>query len=151
MNVSSRRLLGGFGLLEAIVAIAILGTSGLMLFGWINDNLLTASRLKDAEQRATIQLEVSGYIAKLNPALRPEGQDRIGDLQVEWKSMLLEPMRDEFNYDGYITPHWRLGLFRVSVRARKASTGVQDEWTQIVAGWRAIGGAPSTSLSGAGS
>ena len=46
----------GFGLLEAIVALALLSGTGLALFSWINQNLQTASRLRAQEQEARLLL-----------------------------------------------------------------------------------------------
>ena len=47
----------GFGLLEAIVAMTILGSAGLLLFGWIHSSLQTSQRLHDAEARARLQMQ----------------------------------------------------------------------------------------------
>lgn len=126
----------GFGLLEAIVALLILATSGLMLFAWINQNLNGAARIKDAETRAQLQLEAQGWVAKLNPAQQPEGELEIAGMQLAWRSELVEPMRDEFSYGGHIVPRWQLGLYRVKVSARHKGTSLQADWQQLVAGWR---------------
>lgn len=131
---------GGFGLLEAIVALVILGSSGLMLFAWINQSLVDATRLKDAEGRAQLRLEAQGMLSKLNPALEPEGDRKLGDLRIRWRSELVEPMRDEFNYGGNLVPRWQIGLFRVSVDAERSSAGLRVGWVQLVAGWRSKAG-----------
>ena len=41
----------GFTLIEVVVALAILGTAGMMLFAWISQNLQTAVRLEQAPLR----------------------------------------------------------------------------------------------------
>jgi len=69
----------GFGLLEAIVAVVILGTSGLMLFSWLGQNLATASRVKDAEDRARLQLEAVAWLSNLNPAMESDGERLVGE------------------------------------------------------------------------
>ena len=126
----------GFGLLEAIVAMVILGTSGLMIFSWINQNLQTATRLKDAEARAQLQLEAQSWLVSLNPALVPEGARAVGNLRLSWRSELLEPMRDEFDQWGHLVPRWQLGLYRMHLQAQRVDSGQQVEWQQVVAGWR---------------
>ena len=126
----------GFGLLEAIVALVILGSAGLMLFGWINSNLVTASRLKDVEQRAQWRLEAQAWLTTLNPAKQAQGETAIGKLRLTWRSDLVEPMRDEFNLFGNLEPRWRLGLYRVSAQLREGDGAPVVDWQQLVAGWR---------------
>lgn len=133
------RLALGFGLLEAIVALVILGGTGLTLFSWINSNLATASRLKDAERRAQSQLEAQAFLANLNPAMQPAGDAVFGKLRLSWRSETVEPLRDEFDQRGMLEPRWRLGLYRVSVRAAQTDDASGIEWQQLVAGWRLRG------------
>ena len=130
----SRSLSRGFGLLEAIVALAILGSAGLVLIAWINQSIVTATQIKEAEARAQIQLEAQALLAVLNPALEPKGERQLGDLKINWDSQLVEPMRDEFSFTGAFVPRWRLGLYRVKAHASRAS--VSSEWQQLVAGWQ---------------
>ena len=47
-------LCSGFGLLEAIVALALLAGTGIALFTWINQNLDAASRLNFLENLASL-------------------------------------------------------------------------------------------------
>ena len=126
----------GFGLLEAIVAMLILGTTGLMLFAWINQNLSTATRLKEAEARAQLQLEAQSWLASLNPALEPAGERVLDELRLSWRSELVEPMHDEFDHHGNLVPRWRLGLYRVKVQAHRTERDQWVEWQQLVVGWR---------------
>lgn len=135
MQLSAERQ-RGFGLLEAIVALVILGTSGLMVFTWINQNLQTATRVKDAEAQAQLQLEAQSWLASLNPALAPGGEKAVGSLRLSWRSELLEPMRDEFDQWGHLAPRWQLGLYRIHVQAMRVDSGQQVEWRQIAAGWK---------------
>lgn len=130
----TRHLSRGFGLLEAIVALAILGTTGLVLMAWINQNIVTASQIKDAEARARLQLEAQAWLAVLNPALEPKGERQFGELKISWDSHLVEPMRDEYSFTGAFVPRWRIGLYRVQARASRAA--LSSEWQQLVAGWQ---------------
>jgi len=130
------RVQRGFGLLEAIVAMVILGTSGLMLFSWLNQNLTTASRLKDAETRARLQLEGAALLSQVNPALEPAGEREQGGLRLRWTSALVEPMRDEYDLGGLLIPRWRIGLYRVDSTVKEARSGQSVAWQQVMAGWR---------------
>lgn len=123
----------GFGLLEAIVAMAILGSAGLLLFGWLQSSLETASRLRDAEARARLQIEAQGYVARLNPMRQPSGEQRLADIELRWQSHPLEAPRPEANYGEMIMPVWWLALYEVEVEAVQGP--IRSRWTQRVAGW----------------
>lgn len=129
-----RRAQRGFGLLEAIVALVILGTSGLMLFSWIGENLRTATRLRETEARAQLQLEGVALLETINLAREPRGARAMGPLRLSWSGELIEPMRDENDVSGTLVPRWRLGLYRVQARIDRQ--GLSAEWTQTVVGYR---------------
>lgn len=133
----------GFTLLEVIVALVILSTSGLLLFAWINQNLATATRLRESQARSQLQLEGVSWLATINPAAEPEGEREMGGLRLAWRSTLVEPMRTEFNYGGSLQPRWIIGLYRVSASVGRADGGPRVEWDQVAAGWRSAFAAPA--------
>lgn len=127
----------GFTLMEVVVALVILATSGLMLFAWVNQNLETASRLRDAQARAQLQLEGVNWLRLVNPALQPEGDLQEGELHLSWTSTLVEPPRNEFDFGGSLVPRWELGLYRMRATLRRGGdAGPRVSWEQLVAGWR---------------
>jgi len=128
--------MGGFTLIEVVVALVILATSGLMLFAWINQNLQTASRLRDAQARAQLQLEGVSWLRLVNPAQRPQGELREGELRLSWTATLVEPPRNEFDFGGSLLPRWELGLYRVRASLQQGEAGPRVSWEQLVAGWR---------------
>lgn len=123
----------GFGLLEAIVALALLAGTGIALFTWINQNLDAASRLRVHEQRAQLLLSAQALVETVNPMQARSGQIEAGDLALTWESELLEPPRANatFNPERLAGP-WQLGLYRVQVRARNRKLGTEFEFEQ----WR---------------
>ena len=131
----------GFGLLEAIVAMAILGSAGLLLFAWIHSSLETAQRLRDAEARARLQIEVQAWVAKLNPMIKPKGEERLADVQIRWQARLVEPALGEYHYGEPSATRWQVGLYEVAVEASQG--GTQSQWTQLIAGWRAKNAGPA--------
>lgn len=137
-----RHGLRGFGLLEAIVAMVILGSAGMVLFTWIRQSLDGASRVREVEQRAALQLEAQEYLSRINPGQRPSGREELPGLALEWSSELTEPMRNEYDYAGNLQPRWQVGLFRLKVKASRASQEVV-EWTQLQAGWALLGSGSS--------
>lgn len=122
----------GFGLLEAIVALALLAGTGIALFTWINQNLDAASRLRAHEQRAQLLLSAQALVETVNPMKARTGQLEAGDLAVTWEAELLEPQRANatFNPERPAGP-WQLGLYRVQVQARDRRLGTElafEQW-----------------------
>lgn len=126
----------GFTLLEVVVALLILSTSGLMLFSWINQNLATAARLRDAQARAQLHTEGVSWLSVINPALEGEGEREQGGLRLSWRSTLVEPMRNEFNYGGMLVPRWTVGLYRVDATITRIDSKLEARWQQMVSGWQ---------------
>lgn len=137
-----RRRAGGFGLLESIVAMALLGSAGLVLFGWLQSSLDTASRLREAEQRARLQLEAQAWASALNPMLQPEGEAELGTLNIRWRSEALEPVRDEYDYGGQLQPVWRVALYTVDFEVSQGA--VKASWRQQLAGFESRFKGPRT-------
>lgn len=123
----------GFGLLEAIVALALLAGTGLALFTWINQNLDAASRLRVHEQRAQLLLSAQALVETVNPMQTGTGQLEAGALALTWESELIEPPRPNatFNPERPAGP-WQVGLYRMQVRARDRKLGTELEFEQ----WR---------------
>ena len=131
-----RPLARGFTLMEVVVALMILATSGLMLFAWINQNLETASRLRDAQARAQLQIEGVAWLGLVNPTVEPQGERHQADLHLSWTSVLVEPPRNEFDFGGGLVSRWELGLYRVQATLKKGDSGPSVQWEQVLAGWR---------------
>lgn len=134
----ARQQLGGkgFTLLEVVVALVIVSTCGLVLFSWINQNLATAARLRDAQARAQLQIEGVNWLTVINPAMEPEGQREQGDLRLTWRATLVEPMRTEFDFGGSLLPRWMVGLYRVDAKVMRVDSGMEAKWQQLASGWK---------------
>lgn len=136
MRASGLTRTRGFTLMEIVVALSLLATSGLVLFAWIQQNLETARRIQEAQARAQLQLEGSSWLSLINPIVEPQGERQQGNLRLDWTSTPLEPPRNEFSYGENIVPRWELGLYQVHARLRSGEAGAAVEWNQIVTGWR---------------
>jgi general secretion pathway protein I len=123
----------GFGLLEAVVAMALLAGTGIALFTWINQNLDAASRLRGHEQRAQLLLAAQALVETVNPMRAPSGQLEAGDLALTWNAEPIEPLRANatFNPERPAGP-WQVGLYRLQVQARDRKSGIELEFEQ----WR---------------
>jgi general secretion pathway protein I len=130
----------GFGLLEAIVALVVLASSGMMLFSWISQNLATAARLGEVEQGARLALEAQALVAGVNPAETPEGNLDVAGMKLQWTSTVLQPLRDEARPHVDFVPRWQLGLYRLTVKVEQAVGGIRTEWQQVQVGRRVAPG-----------
>lgn len=83
---SGLRRQAGFTLLEAIVAIALLGALMVPLFSLMSRNLDGLFRVGEANLRSEIQLNALSLLDTINPAERPEGTHQLGNYTVYWKS-----------------------------------------------------------------
>jgi general secretion pathway protein I len=94
----------GFTLLEAIVAIVLIATTGMALLSWINTNLIALNRVQDVQRRNESIRNALNFIDTLNPMLKPEGEQTLGIYTFKWHSTEIDPSRNNVNssgYDGY--------------------------------------------------
>jgi general secretion pathway protein I len=120
----------GFGLLEAIVALALLAGSGLALFSWIQQNMQAASRLKQHDLEARLMLSAQSLVETVNPMLQPQGAVVAGDLRVQWKSEAIEPERRNQAFAVGVSGPFRIGLYRLDVHASDLRLGTEAHFEQ---------------------
>ena len=123
-------LSAGFGLLEAIVALALLAGTGVALFAWINQNLQAASRIRLHEQESRLLLSAQTLVGTVNPLQTPIGRLEVGGVSVAWESELVEPARDNATFSEGLGGPWRLGLYRLQVHAQDRVQGVDLRYEQ---------------------
>jgi general secretion pathway protein I len=126
----------GFGLLEAIVALALLAGSGMALFSWIQQSLQTATRLRIAEQQAHTIVTAQALIEAVNPAETPEGMLEVAGLTIRWRAELVEPPRRNATFSWGSQGPWLVGLYRLQVTAHDALSGTEVQFFQIRTGQR---------------
>lgn len=123
------RRAGGFGLLEAIVALVVLASSGLALFAWIGQNTADVRRTEDAQARAALQLTALGLVTNINPYEEPKGERRVGSVLVRWTAELVEPLRYSLPFAGNHSPRWQVGLYRINVVGTEEAVGTHVEFS----------------------
>lgn len=96
-NVPSR-LQRGFSLLEAMVALVILSSSGMALFSWVNASISSLRRVEDANARTAATLNAMEFMQSVNPMLRPEGRMELGDYRIAWQSQAATTVLDGSAY-----------------------------------------------------
>ncbi len=80
----------GFTLLEAIVALVLLTTAGLALFSWMNASFDGLNRIEQSNARAAAELNALEFMKTVNPMERPEGQIKLGEIHLNWRSRPLQ-------------------------------------------------------------
>ena len=124
----------GFGLLEAIVALALLAGTGLALLGWIQQSLQSASRLRDTEQEARLLLSAQALVELINPAEQPSGSLQSNGLTVSWTSQAVEPPKRNAVDEGEAVATWQVGLYRLAVKAVDDARAVNISFVQFRTG-----------------
>lgn len=105
----------GFTLLEAIVALVLISTSGLALYSWLNSSLISLQRVESAEQRAWAMSNALQRLRLVNPAEVPAGTERAGRLQIHWQSSPKQPLTDGVSFPNGIGLY-QVGLYDTQVR-----------------------------------
>jgi len=108
----------GFTLLEAIVALVLIGTMGMALFGWINNTLLSLHRIQDANAVAGAKLNTLEYMETVNPMLKPEGQAALGTYRVRWQAKALTAIQDNASYPQGIGLY-QLALYHTAIAVER--------------------------------
>jgi general secretion pathway protein I len=104
----------GFSLLEAIVALAVVGILGTVLFTWAASiqRMLGSIQEQTARQEAT--LNALEFMQTVNPMQRPQGVQQLGRYQVRWRAAELAGPSDAVDYPTGIGPY-RVALYRTQV------------------------------------
>lgn len=112
MSINSRNQ--GFTLLEAIVALVLIATTGMALLDWVNNNLMNLNRMQAMQQRNEAIRGALVFMDSVNPLEHPEGSQAIGIYTFTWQSQLIEPTKDGVSFTGDVG-FYQLGLYDVQL------------------------------------
>lgn len=84
----------GFSLLEAVVALVLIGGAGMALFGWINSNIMALGRVAESNARAEATINAIEFMRTVNPMLRPQGEAVLGNYRLHWRARAVTDIRD---------------------------------------------------------
>ena len=88
----------GFTLIEAIVALVLMATTGMALFSWINTNVMTLGRVQSSNARDAATANALQILHNVNPMETPQGEVKLGTYSVKWKAEALTEPRDGASY-----------------------------------------------------
>jgi general secretion pathway protein I len=111
-----RPRVGGFGLLEALVALALFALVGSALFAWINTSLDTAARLRERDARRPIEQMAIAWLQTRNPMVEPVGEaDLAPGTRVRWRAKPVTPLTAVAPLPGGTSTPFRVALYAVDV------------------------------------
>ncbi|MGZ8218727.1 type II secretion system protein [Methylomagnum sp.] len=132
-----RRRQRGFTLLEAIVALVLIGSAGMALFGWLNSSLISLSRIRDANAIAEAKLNVLEFMNTVNPMLKPEGEVALGTYRARWKAEATTAIQDNVGYPRGIGLY-QLALYRTAVKVERDDGAAWFEFALKQVGYKKV-------------
>lgn len=110
----------GFTLIETIVALVLVGTVGMALFGWINTNIITLNRIQEINRQNEATRNIIEYMGAINPMITPEGQIDFGSYRATWKAKISTEVKDGTNYPSGVGLY-HFAMYQTSVKVGKPS------------------------------
>ncbi len=110
----------GFSLLEAIVALVLIATTGIALFDWINTNLVSLSHIQHSTQRQEATRNALAFMETVNPQENPQDEKTIGIYKFSWNARELRAPKDGKSVLGGV------GLFQVSLYETEVTVTVDN-------------------------
>jgi len=118
----------GFTLLEAIIALALLASAGMAMFAWINTNIITLTKVQDANARAETTRNILEYMDTVNPMLTPNGNIDLGNVHARWQAEPVTVPQDGSAYPTGLSL-FRLALYKTRIEVSKDGT----PWFELTA------------------
>lgn len=107
----------GFGLLEAIVALAIIGIGGVVMFDWVRQDLALTERARQRDRDTYWKMQALAQLQAINPALQPAGEQELQPgIELAWNSEPIRPMTMVQPLPGGTATRFDVGLFRLQAR-----------------------------------
>lgn len=127
----------GFTLLEAVVAMVLISSTGVALFGWINSELGALARLQDANARAEAKVNAVEYMHTVNPMLAPEGKVSFAACRLTWKSETVTDVQDGVSYPRGIGLY-QLALYDTAIKVQHADGTPWFDFTLRQVGYKRV-------------
>lgn len=130
--------MAGFTLIEALVAIAIIGMALmplLDLFGGTANALLAA---KNSSLRSQVQLNAVEFLDAVNPMTRPRGETRLGRNTIRWTAEPIAPPVDGMDYGQARPSLYSLGLYDVRVAVNDENGDPWFDFTLRLIGYKRV-------------
>lgn len=123
---------GGFSLLEAIVSMVLIATTGMALLAWINSSLMSLRRVQELERNQQIMRNALAYMEHINPMQTPHGEKALEPYRISWQARPVAPEKK-----GIGQSLFQLGLYDTQVRISKDGQEV-GRFTVRQAGYKQV-------------
>lgn len=123
----------GFTLLEAIVALTIMATTLLALYGWLSTNTMALNRTRDVARSLQDARAGLAVVETVNPMAEPRGDRKLPPLDVRWVSRPVVERRTGMSRAGTPT-QFDLSLYEMDVQVFRDDVLIR-EFTVRKAGW----------------
>ena len=110
----ARSLEDGFTLLEAIVALAIIGVTLIPLITFFGQSAAQLNMAADVNERSLAQQSAVAFLEPMNPMSEPEGSTELGNFSISWRSEAVVQPNQEVRI-GTGLAGYSIGFYRVSV------------------------------------
>jgi general secretion pathway protein I len=108
----------GFTLIEAIVALVLMATTGMALFSWINSNIITLNRVQTSNAQDAATANAVQFMHTVNPTATPDGTAKLGDYSFTWKAEEVSGLRDGAGYP-VGTSLYQVGMYQTLVQVQR--------------------------------
>lgn len=127
----------GFSLLEAMVALVLIGAVLVPLYSLHSGTLRSLLRTAESNARMGVETDAFEYVRSLNPMLAPEGTDELGEYRISWRSEVVAGPRNNEAYPAGIGAH-DVGLYRLSVTVQTAKGEPVTSFEILQVGYRLV-------------
>lgn len=104
----------GFTLLEAVVALTILGFALLGAFGWINGDLIALGRVRELALEEAVVGQALAELEQVDLSQQPEGRLAWQGFTIDWRARAFEEPRQGRSVIG-ARGAWDLALYEVEL------------------------------------
>ena len=144
LRAPARKRAAGFSLLEVVVALVLLATSGAALFAWYGQLLEDSGRQIRRLNEAELLQQAAGLMSTVNPAVQQDGEMRSFGVKLTWRSERLEPERSVLVFEDGATGAWRLAPYRMLIEVERLDGGERVQYETRALGMVKVGGAPAS-------
>ena len=102
---NKRRLQRGFGILEVLVAFVLFSGVGIVLLGWLQQNMATTQRLRGVYEEAQARRLATDVATSINVEKTASGKRVLGDLTVQWEARPVGKEQAQYGYPSGIGRH----------------------------------------------
>lgn len=133
----ARRPSRGFTLLEAIVAVAIVGIALVPIITFVSQMVGALARAGDANAKNLAEQSIIELLESMNPLERPVGEDQLGNLIIRWESADIIPP-NKTTRPGVGLAGFSVGFYNVTVSVDRLEKGPWFSFEMRKVGYRRI-------------